>query len=122
MPANDPAQPIPPTRRRNVYDATMQAMHEGTTDARLDALGEKIDALGSRMDEKIDDLAKRLDGKIDDLGHRMDDRFEQVDMRFEQVDKRLEVVEERSFRLFLAVLGSYAVIIAALLGVIATGP
>jgi hypothetical protein len=80
----------------NVYDATMQAMHEGTTDARLDALGEKIDALGGRMDEKIDDLGRRMD----DGFKQVDQRFEQIDRRFEQTDKRFEAVDERSFAYF----------------------
>jgi hypothetical protein len=72
-------------------------------------------------------LGKRLDGKIDDLARHMDDRFEQVDKRFEQVDKRFEqadkrfeAVEERSFRLLVAVFSGYGVLIAALIGVIAT--
>lgn len=70
MPANDPIRETA-SRHRNVYDATMQAMHAGSIEARLDALGEKVDELGRRMDK----------------------RFEQVDRRFEQVDKRFERIE-----------------------------
>lgn len=66
-------------------------MHAGSTDARLDALGEKID----------------------DLGRRMDRRFEQVDRRFEKIDERFD-------RLQHTLIGSGALIIAALVGLIST--
>jgi flagellar capping protein FliD len=98
MSANDPAHASSASRNRNVYDATMQAMHAGSTDAKLDALGEKIE----------------------DLGRRMDERFEQVDKRFEQFDKRFERLEDRFDRLQQTMMGGGFLIIAALIGVIAT--
>jgi flagellar capping protein FliD len=69
----------------------MQAMHAGSTDARLDALG-----------AQIADLSR------------------QIDKRFEQVDKRLEGLEERFFRMQQTLLGGGFLIIVALIGVIAT--
>src|SRR5512146_3078826 len=105
MPAPDPIHADEPDRRRNVYDATIeQAMQAGATDARLDALGAKIDDLArsidkrfEQVDTKIDDLARsidkrfeQVDTKIDDLARSIDKRFEQVDKRFEQVEGRLE--------------------------------
>ena len=87
MAASDPAHTTPD--RGNLYDATRQAMHEATTDARLDAIS----------------------AKIDDLSRQIDLRFEQVDKRFEQVDKRFEDLEGRFFRLQLTLIaGGFAVI------------
>jgi peptidoglycan hydrolase CwlO-like protein len=112
MPANDPAQARPPSRRRNVYDATMQAMHEGSTDARLDALGEKIDDLSRSIDKRFEQVDKRFE--------QVDRRFEQVDKRFEQVDRRFETLEDRFYGMQRTIMASGAAIFAGLLGVIAT--
>jgi SMC interacting uncharacterized protein involved in chromosome segregation len=84
MPANDPIRETT-SGHRNVYDATMQAMHAGSIEARLDALGEKVDDLGRRIDKRFEQVDKRFE--------QVDKRFEQVDKRFEQVDKRFERLE-----------------------------
>jgi hypothetical protein len=63
-----------------------QAMHAGSTDARLDALG-----------AKIDDLAGGI-GK-----------------RFEQMDRRLESLESRFTQMQLTLMGGFLAVIAALL-------
>lgn len=101
MAATDPIRENPDTSR-NVYDATMQAMHEGSIEARLDALGEKVDSLG-QLGEKVDELARR-----------MEKGFERVDERFEKVDERFEKLEGRFDRLQLTMLAGALGIIAAL--------
>lgn len=71
-------------------------------------------------DERLDDLSTR----VDDGFARMEARFDKVDARFERVDERFERMEERFDSRFhslqLTLISGGALIIAALLGVIAT--
>lgn len=56
----------------------MKVMHGGSIEARVGALGVKVDELDHRMTESF---------------KHVDERFEQVDRRFEQVDKRFDSLE-----------------------------
>jgi archaellum component FlaC len=65
----------------------MKVMHGDLVEARVGALGVKIDELEHRMT----DCFKHVDERFE----AVDKRFEQVDKRFEQVDKRFEAVDKR---------------------------
>lgn len=88
--------------RRNVYNAMMDGIQIGATNARLDALGEKIDDLGQRMEKGFE---------------KVNQRFDKVNERF---DERFDKVDERFHRLHQALIGGGAVMLAALVGLIAT--
>jgi hypothetical protein len=116
MPANDPIHAEDPGRRRNVYDATIeQAMHAGSTDARLDALGAKIDDLARGIDRRFEQVEKHFDKRFE----QVDRRFEQIDkhfgQRFEQVERRLGGLESRFFYLQLTLTGGLLGVVATLL-------
>jgi len=79
-------------------------MQAGATDARLDALG-----------AKIDDLARGIDQRFEQVDKKIDDLSQSIDRRFEQVDRRLGALEGRFFYLQLTLTGSLFGVIAALL-------
>lgn len=104
-------------------------MQAGATDARLDALGAKIDDLArgidqrfEQVDKKIDDFSQsidrrfeQVDKRFDQLDRHFDKRLEQVDQHLDQVDRRLQGLESRFFYLQLTLTGSLFGVIAALL-------
>jgi uncharacterized coiled-coil DUF342 family protein len=63
----------------------MKVMHGDSVEARIGALGVKVDELEHRMTECFKHVDERFEA--------VDKRFEQVDKRFEQVDKRFENLE-----------------------------
>ena len=79
-------------------------MHAGSTDARLDALGAKIDDLARNIGQRFE----QVDAKIDGLARS-------IDKRFEQVDKRLLSLESHFFHMQLTLVGGTLGVIAALL-------
>jgi thymidylate kinase len=138
MSADDPIRADDPGRRRNVYGATMeQAMHAGSTDARLDALGAKIDDLAcgidkrfeqadrriedrfeqfeKRFEDRLEQTDKRFSERLEEIDKRFSDRFEQADTRLEHVERRLEGFESRFFYLQLTLLGGFLGLIATLI-------
>jgi tetrahydromethanopterin S-methyltransferase subunit G len=76
----------------------MQTMRDRWTDERLDDLNEKVDRGFALMERRFE---------------RVDERFDRIDERFERVDERFEALH----RLMLQLGG---VVIAALIGLIAT--
>ena len=46
---------------------------------RIDALGEKLDAQGARLDARIDEMGQRLDARIDEIGQRLDRQGERLE-------------------------------------------
>lgn len=91
-------------------------VRETWTDERLDDLSKKVDDgfadLKAEMRERFD----RLEAQFD----RVDKRFEQVDKRFEQVDKRFEAMDARFDSLSRNLLQVAGMIIAAVIGLLAT--
>lgn len=83
----------------------MESMRESWTDERLDDLKAEVSNVKSEV------VALRLETKAG--FERIDDRFERMDERFERMDDRFEAM----YRLMLQ-LG--AVLVAALIGCIAT--
>jgi archaellum component FlaC len=70
----------------------MQVMHGDSVEARVGALGVKVDELEHRMTECF----KHVDERFEAVGKRfeqVDKQFERIDKRFEQVDKRFENLE-----------------------------
>lgn len=74
----------------------MKVMHGDSVEARVGALGVKVDELEHRMtecfkhvDERFEQVDKRFE-QVDKRFGQMDRRFEQMDRRF---DKRLETLE-----------------------------
>jgi hypothetical protein len=65
---------------------------------------------------RLDDLGKR----VDDLGTRMDRSFARVDQRFEQVHEDIHELHVRFAGLQRTIIQMGGVVIAALIGLIAT--
>jgi hypothetical protein len=76
----------------------MQTMRESWTDARLDDLNDKVDRGFERMDARFD---------------RTDEKFDRINDKFDRINERFEALHR------LLVQGG-VVIIAALIGLIAT--
>jgi tetrahydromethanopterin S-methyltransferase subunit G len=64
------------------------------------------------------------DERLDDLNKKVDDGFAKVDRRFDRLETRMEMqfsgLNQRFDRIQVALIGSAAGIIAALIGLIAT--
>jgi tetrahydromethanopterin S-methyltransferase subunit G len=78
-------------------------------------------------DERLDDLSKKVDDGFADLKAEMRERFDRleaqfdrVDKRFEQVDKRFEAMDARFDSLSRNLLQVAGMIIAAVIGLLAT--
>jgi chaperonin cofactor prefoldin len=94
----------------------MNAMREAWTDERLDDLNLKVDGGFAAIDARFDRLEANLDRRFE----RIDQRFERVDEKFERVDEKFERIDAKfqaGYRLMIQI-GS--VVVAALLGMIAT--
>lgn len=127
------------------YSGIMEAMREAWTDRRLDGLSHEVGEFERRVDarfeqfeqrvdarfEQVDARFKQVDARFDHFEQRVDERFTQVDERFTQIDDRLDRFETTMDRRFGRLedrfdayqrsnLQMTAVIIAALIGFIAT--
>lgn len=60
------------------------------------------------------------DERLDDLNNKVDGGFARMEARFDKVDARFEKMEERFHSLQLTLISGLGLIIAALIGVIAT--
>ncbi len=76
----------------------MEAVREAWTDRRLDRLDHKVDQFGLRVDERFD---------------RVDERFDQLEGRFDRFEARFDAYTRSTLQMS-------AVVIAALIGFIAT--
>lgn len=108
MAANDPIHATPDGG--NVYDATRQAMHEVSTDARFDIVDARFEAVDAKF-EAVDARFDAIDRRLDAIVTKIDELSRQIDKRFAQVDKHFEDLEGRFFRLQLTLIaGGFAVI------------
>jgi hypothetical protein len=60
------------------------------------------------------------DERLDDLNERVSDGFRRVDRRFDRVDERFDKMDERFDAMQRTMVGSAGLVIAALIGLIAT--
>jgi hypothetical protein len=60
------------------------------------------------------------DERLDDLNERVSDGFRGVDRRFDRVDARFDKMDERFDAMQRTMVGSAGLVIAALIGLIAT--
>jgi flagellar capping protein FliD len=60
------------------------------------------------------------DERLDDLNERVSDGFRRVDRRFDRVDRRFDKMDERFDAMQRTMVGSAGLVIAALIGLIAT--
>jgi len=102
------------------YGDIMELMAKSWTDERLeerfDAIDQRFDGVDQRFDRVdagIRDLRVEMNARFDRMDERMDTRFARMDGRFERMDARFEAMQ----RLMIQV---GAVIVAALIGLIAT--
>jgi hypothetical protein len=90
----------------------MPAMRDAWTDERLDDLNAKVDRGFERMDARFDGMDSRFE--------RMDVRFDRMDARFDRMEERFERMGERFDSLQRTMIQGGVVVIAALIGLIAT--
>lgn len=77
----------------------------------------------SWTDERLDDFAAHTDRRFDAVDRRFDEvdrRFDEVDRRFDRVESELGRINDRLHGLQRVLLQSHVVMIAGLLGLIAT--
>lgn len=91
------------------YSCIMEAMKEAWTDRRLDGLNHKVEELERRMDLRFD----QVDGRFNQLEKRVDDRFDHFDSRFNRLEQDFQSFQHSALQLS-------GVVIAALIGFIAT--
>jgi 3-dehydroquinate dehydratase len=94
----------------------MEAMREAWTDRRLDGLSHKVDEFEGRVGIQFE----RVDARFDMLEQRVDQSFEHIDERFDLMEARFDRFEGRFDAYQRATLQMTAVVIAALIGFIAT--
>ena len=83
----------------------MESMRESWTDERLDDLNDKVERGFARIDERFE---------------RIDDRFDRIDDRFDRIDDRFERVGESFAALHRLMIQFCGLLVAALIGLIAT--
>jgi hypothetical protein len=108
----------------------MPVMLESRSDDRMDALSTKVDDLSARMDAqstKLNDLAaqmergfRRVDAELREWRRETKAGFDRVDDRFERVNERFERVDDRFDRLQRLMIQFCGMMLAALIGLIAT--
>jgi hypothetical protein len=84
----------------------MEAMRQAWTDERLDDLN-----------RRVENGFNRVDADIRELRSEMNERFNHVDARFERLEERIDARFDAMQRLMIQ---GDAVIVAALIGLIAT--
>lgn len=125
---SDPGHP-PPGEQGNVYDARMEGMQAGSTNARIDALSEKIDALSQSIDKRIEQVDKRIeqiDKRIEQADDKLDAFRKEMKAGFNRADDKLDAVRRETKEgfdrvdgrfdwLYYVLIGAMAVIIAAMI-------
>lgn len=99
-------------------------------DARMDARFEKMDARFESMDGKLAEGLKVMDGKLTEGLKAIDGKLDRMDTKFEgKLDKldakfegRFDALGKRRFALLIALLSATATLVAAVLGVLLSGP
>lgn len=116
-------------RRRNDYDAKMQGMEAGSTNARLDALDAKVDGFGEQQRQLRQEMKVGFD-RVDKRFEKLEGRFGGLEGRFEKLENRFEGLEDRFGRLegrfdrlqmtiLAGTLGILAAVIVGVLGIFA---
>ncbi|MGA3036405.1 MAG: hypothetical protein ABSE64_02880 [Vulcanimicrobiaceae bacterium] len=82
----------------------------GGIDGRLTALDQKIDA-------RSDALERKMDAKFEAVDRRFEAMDQKFDLRFEVLDRKIDVV---GGRFMVAILGSNAAVLAAIVGAVLT--
>jgi tetrahydromethanopterin S-methyltransferase subunit G len=97
--------------------AVMMNPRETWTDQRLDDLNKKVDDGFTKVDERFDRFEKSVTESFADTKAEMRGRFGRVEAR---MDAQFAEVSTRFDRMQQTLIGSAAVIVAALVGLIAT--
>lgn len=71
-------------------------------------------------DQRLDAFEKKVDDGFAQVNQKVDDGFKAVDQRFSRLEGRFEKLENSYYALNRTLIGGFFVMIAALLGVIAT--
>ncbi len=94
----------------------MPVMLENRSDDRLDSLSAKVDDLGDQMERGF----KRVDAELREQRRETRAGFDRVDARFDRIDERFERVDERFERIHRLMVQFCGMMLAALIGLIAT--
>jgi hypothetical protein len=101
----------------------MAVMLENRSDEGLDALSAKVDDLGAQMERGFKRIAAELREQRRETKAGFDRvyaRFDRVDDRFERVNERFDRVNERFERIHRLMIQICGMMLAALIGLIAT--
>ncbi len=98
-------------------------MRESWTDDRMDDLNAKVDRVdadvrGLRVEMKTEFVAVR--GEMRQGFEAIERRFDKIDARFEKMDARFEKMDERLLDTYRMMMGFCGLMLAALIGLIAT--
>ncbi len=92
--------------------------------AHLEGAYEQISERLNGIDGRLTALDQKIDARFDAFERKMDARFGTVDLRFGTVDLRFETIDRKidimGGRFMVAILGSNAAILAAIIGAIFT--
>lgn len=115
---------------RNLLAATMEAMRESWTDARLDDFGDHIDrrfdAVDHRFDavdqrfDAVDQRFKAVDQRFDSLERRMESGFGRVDVELHRINDRLDAMHRLMLQTVVAMSGATIAGFVAVAGLILT--
>jgi len=98
----------------------MEAMREQWTDARLDDFKAETAQRFNALDRRIDNGFNRIEASLRELRQEMKAEFKNVDEGFAKVDERFEKVDERFDAMYRLTIQVGGVIVAALIGLLAT--
>ena len=98
----------------------MEAAKATWTDSRLDDLKGSVAVLDgkvTRLDKKVDEGFARLDGKFDEGLARLDGK---IDAGIGRLDDRIDKLHHSMVAAFVALISIITVLLAALVGIVAT--
>ena len=85
--------------------------------AHLEGAYEQISDRLNGIDGRLTALDQKIDTRFDAFERKMDARFGTVDRRFETIDRKIDIM---GGRFMVAILGSNAAVLAAIVGAILT--
>jgi hypothetical protein len=85
--------------------------------AHLEGAAEQISDRLNGIDGRLTALDQKIDTRFDAFERKMDARFGTVDRRFETIDRKIDIM---GGRFMVAILGSNAAVLAAIVGAILT--
>jgi hypothetical protein len=77
---------------------TQMAAMDRTLNAKIDALGKRVDDLDDKLTGRIDKLELRLEDRFDRFAAQVRRNFERVDLRLVVIDGRLDDLDDRLIR------------------------